>query len=43
MLNETEAPVELAIQELEPMEAPGAGTWVGRTLGSVVIGSVAYT
>lgn len=44
MFNEMNAPVELAIQELEPMEAPaGAWTWVGRTVGSVVIASVAYT
>ena len=43
MLNEN-APLELAIQELEPMEAPaGAGTWAGRVVGSVIIASVAYT
>lgn len=41
-INTLDAPLELAMQELEPLEAPGWATNTGRVVGAtLVIGGIA--
>lgn len=42
MIDHTSAPLELSMQELEPMEAPGWWTAAGVVAGVIVSASAAY-
>lgn len=42
-MESTQPALELGLQELEPMEAPGWATWAGISVGIVVSASAAYS
>lgn len=43
MFNDQDAPLELAIQEMETQDAPGWGTAISAVTGATLVTAVYYT